>query len=140
MFYTMQEAVKKTGLTEDQIRQYAREGRLREFRDGPRTMWKADQIEELSSHLKSGVSGVSGFCYEAMNQMRPTADELEAEVKKDVAEFKRPETAEDLADQLKDAVEDVNILCDRLRRMGYYVKCDVDLDEDFSIEVYKKIT
>ena len=44
--------------SEDEIRQYAREGRLREFRDGPRLMFKADQVEQLKGELDSGVETV----------------------------------------------------------------------------------
>jgi len=54
MFYTMEEAKGALGKNEDEIRQYAREGRLREFRDGPRLMFKADQVEQLRSELGGG--------------------------------------------------------------------------------------
>lgn len=49
MFYTLAEAQEKLGMNEDEIKQLAREGRLREFRDGPRLMFKADQVEQLRS-------------------------------------------------------------------------------------------
>ncbi len=57
MFYTLDEA--KTALTknEEEIKQYSREGRLREFRDGPRLMYKADQVEALKAELGGGSSG-----------------------------------------------------------------------------------
>lgn len=54
MFYTLEEAKGVLGRNEDEIKQYAREGRLREFRDGPRLMFKADQVEQLRSELSSG--------------------------------------------------------------------------------------
>ncbi|MDB5295423.1 MAG: hypothetical protein JWO31_1406 [Phycisphaerales bacterium] len=54
MFYTMDEATAALGRSEDEIRQFAREGRLREFRDGPRLMFKADQVEQLRSELGGG--------------------------------------------------------------------------------------
>lgn len=47
MFYTMDETKAALGKTEDEIKQLAREGKLREFRDGPRLMFKADQVEGL---------------------------------------------------------------------------------------------
>ena len=47
MFYTLDEAKTALGKSEEEIRQLAREGRLREFRDGPRLMFKADQVETL---------------------------------------------------------------------------------------------
>jgi hypothetical protein len=54
MFYTMDEAKAALGRSEDEIRQFAREGRLREFRDGPRLMFKSDQVEQLRSDLGGG--------------------------------------------------------------------------------------
>jgi hypothetical protein len=54
MFYTMEEAKATLGKNEEEVKQYAREGRLREFRDGPRLMFKADQVEQLKSELASG--------------------------------------------------------------------------------------
>src|SRR5687768_18536801 len=56
MFYTMEEAKATLGKSEEEVKQYAREGRLREFRDGPRLMFKADQVEQLKSELASGGS------------------------------------------------------------------------------------
>src|SRR5258708_1630845 len=54
MFYTLDEAKSALGKSEDEIKAYAREGRLREFRDGPRLMFKADQVEQLKSELSGG--------------------------------------------------------------------------------------
>src|SRR5688572_14106593 len=54
MFYTLEEAKTALGKNEEEIKQFAREGRLREFRDGPRLMFKADQVEQLKSELGGG--------------------------------------------------------------------------------------
>ena len=54
MFYTLEEAKAALGRSEDEIKQFAREGRLREFRDGPRLMFKADQVEQLRAELGAG--------------------------------------------------------------------------------------
>lgn len=54
MFYTMDETKAALGKNEEEIKQFAREGRLREFRDGPRLMFKADQVETLKSELGGG--------------------------------------------------------------------------------------
>src|SRR4051812_15665640 len=54
MFYTMEETKASLGRNEEEIKQLAREGRLREFRDGPRLMFKADQVEQLKGELGSG--------------------------------------------------------------------------------------
>src|SRR5215212_6143603 len=59
MFYTLDEARAALGKNEEEIKQYAREGRLREFRDGPRLMFKADQVEQLKNELASGLDQVN---------------------------------------------------------------------------------
>ena len=58
MFYTLEETKSALGRSEDDIKQLAREGRLREFRDGPRLMFKADQVEQLKGELESGIDNV----------------------------------------------------------------------------------
>src|SRR6478752_6160787 len=54
MFYTLDEAKAALGKNEEDIKQLTREGRLREFRDGPRLMFKADQVEQLKAELGGG--------------------------------------------------------------------------------------
>jgi hypothetical protein len=54
MFYTLDEAKAALAKNEEEIKQYTREGRLREFRDGPRLMYKADQVEALKAELAGG--------------------------------------------------------------------------------------
>ncbi|HEX4125119.1 MAG TPA: hypothetical protein VHY37_10375 [Tepidisphaeraceae bacterium] len=56
MFYTLDEAKSALGKSEDEIKQYSKEGRLREFRDGTRLMYKADQVEQLKNELTGGGS------------------------------------------------------------------------------------
>jgi hypothetical protein len=55
MFYTIDETTQALGKTEEEVKQLTREGKLREFRDGPRLMFKADQVENLKAEL--GISG-----------------------------------------------------------------------------------
>jgi hypothetical protein len=57
MFYTLEETKGALGLNEEEIKQLSREGRLREFRDGPRLMFKADQVDNLKSELAGGGGG-----------------------------------------------------------------------------------
>jgi hypothetical protein len=54
MFYTLDETKTALGRNEEEIKQLTREGRLREFRDGPRLMFKADQVEQLKNELGGG--------------------------------------------------------------------------------------
>jgi hypothetical protein len=59
MFYTLEETKASLGLNEEDIKQLSREGRLREFRDGPRLMFKADQVDNLKSELAGGGDQIS---------------------------------------------------------------------------------
>src|SRR3954452_4727842 len=59
MFYTLDEAKVALGKNEEEIKQFARAGRLPEFRDGPRLMFKADQVEQLKNELASGMDQIS---------------------------------------------------------------------------------
>lgn len=51
MFYTLDETKAALGKSEDEIKQLTKEGKLRELRDGPRLMFKADQVESLKMEL-----------------------------------------------------------------------------------------
>src|SRR3954464_11261293 len=61
MFYTLDETRAALGKNEEDIKQLAREGRLREFRDGPRLMFKADQVESIKTELGIGGGGGGGI-------------------------------------------------------------------------------
>jgi len=52
MFYSLTEAAEKLGRTEDEVKQLAKEGTLREFRDGSNLLFK---IEEVDALLTGGV-------------------------------------------------------------------------------------
>lgn len=54
MFYTLDETKGTLGKSDEEIKQLTREGRLREFRDGPRLMFKADQVDTLKNELGAG--------------------------------------------------------------------------------------
>jgi len=49
MFYSLKEVAEKLNKTEDEIKQIVRQGRLREFREGPNSLFKADEVEALMS-------------------------------------------------------------------------------------------
>ena len=59
MFYTLDETKASLNRNEEEIKQLTREGRLREFRDGPRLMFKADQVDQLKNELGPGGSGAA---------------------------------------------------------------------------------
>ncbi len=55
MFYTLEEASEKLGLDADQIKEMATEGKLQQFRDRDKLMFKREQVDGLA-----GVSDLSG--------------------------------------------------------------------------------
>ncbi len=54
MFYTLEEAAAKLGLGADTVKQMASEGKLQQFRDRDKLMFKRDQVDALAN---SGASG-----------------------------------------------------------------------------------
>ena len=49
MFYSLEEVAEKLNKTEQQVREIVKQGKLREFRDGPNLLFKVDEVEALSS-------------------------------------------------------------------------------------------
>lgn len=47
MFYTIEEAAEKLGVSEDEVRSMAEEGRLQQFRDRDKLMFKREQVDEV---------------------------------------------------------------------------------------------
>ena len=47
MFYSLQEALDKLKITEEEIKQVVADGKLREFRDGPNLLFKVEEVEAL---------------------------------------------------------------------------------------------
>lgn len=49
MFYSLKETAEKLGKTEDEVKQLAKEGKLREFRDGSSLLFKIEEVEALDA-------------------------------------------------------------------------------------------
>ena len=49
MFYSLQEAAERLNKTEDELKQIVKEGKLREFRDGSKLLFKVEEVEALMS-------------------------------------------------------------------------------------------
>jgi len=56
MFYSLQEVAKKLNITEEEVKALAKEGKLREFRDGSKLLFKADEVEALMPAAGAPVS------------------------------------------------------------------------------------
>ena len=55
MFYTIQEVAAKLGKNEDQIKQLVQEGKLREFRDGAKVLFKINEVDALAGPSSPAV-------------------------------------------------------------------------------------
>ncbi len=56
MFYSLKEAAEKLNKTEEEVQEIVKQGRLREFRDGPNLLFKVDEVEALMSD--TGIIGL----------------------------------------------------------------------------------
>lgn len=59
MFYTIQEVAAKLGKSEDQIRQLVKDGKLREFRDGAKILFKTNEVDGIAGPVSSSFSDES---------------------------------------------------------------------------------
>lgn len=59
MFYTLQEVVEKLGKTEAEIKTFVREGKLREFRDGAKQLYKIEDVDALADSGKGEAAVLS---------------------------------------------------------------------------------
>ncbi len=51
MFYSLDEAIEKLNKTQEELKQIVKEGKLREFRDGPNILFKVEEVEALKSDM-----------------------------------------------------------------------------------------
>jgi excisionase family DNA binding protein len=57
MFYSLEEAAQKLGATEDQVKQMAGSGKLQQFRDRDKLMFKRDQVDALAGKSATEIYG-----------------------------------------------------------------------------------
>jgi excisionase family DNA binding protein len=53
MFYTLNETAETLGITDDQVRNLANEGKLQQFRDRDQLMFKRDQVDAMAANAAS---------------------------------------------------------------------------------------
>ncbi len=53
MFYTLEETAQKLGKSEEEVRSLVSEGQLREFRDGPKILFKVDDVNAIADQASS---------------------------------------------------------------------------------------
>lgn len=57
MFYTLEETAARLGVSEDQVKQMATDGKLQQFRDRDKLMFKRDQVDALAGSSGSTAGG-----------------------------------------------------------------------------------
>lgn len=60
MFYTMDEAAEKLGVSTDKLKEMAEAGQLNQFRDRDKVMFKVDQVDKLAPETGAGGGDASG--------------------------------------------------------------------------------
>jgi len=76
MFYSLQEVAVKLSKTEEEVKELVKEGRLREFRDGPNLLFKVDEVEALMSDTSLMASkGASAGTEQESNEQEPSEQE-----------------------------------------------------------------
>ena len=116
MFYSLREAAEKLNISEDQLKELAQEGKLREFRDGPNLLFKVDEVEALIPQVEEFEPEVTEpEATEAeMTEPEPQAEEEEpveldlsdtevpqAETPQPEAEISEPEVPEEEISELE---------------------------------------
>ncbi|MHC4748077.1 MAG: helix-turn-helix domain-containing protein, partial [Planctomycetota bacterium] len=70
MFYSLQEVAAKLKKTEEEVKEIVKQGKLREFRDGPNLLFKVDEVEAL----------LSGTSFRVVAQEAPSEETGEIEL------------------------------------------------------------
>jgi hypothetical protein len=81
MFCSLKEAAERLGKTENELIKLVKQGKLREFRDGPHLLLKIDEIEALglAEGMELGPEGPRAEAPPPAPLPRPIADEPQAE-------------------------------------------------------------
>ncbi|UCF00309.1 MAG: hypothetical protein JSV82_04375 [Planctomycetota bacterium] len=103
MFYSLKEVAEKLNKTEEEVKELVKEGKLREFRDGPNLLFKVDEVEGLMADTRA----------EAPQEISPSETEETSE-ETDISlapESEEPPAAGDLREQTTPVAGDgINVL------------------------------
>lgn len=112
IFYTLQEVIEKLAKTEAEIKSLVREGKLREFRDGAKQLYKVEDVEAIAATPKSDTAVLGDSLQLAIDETGEVSlapEELDVlmgdDDKKNESKFKLDETGELLADEALDKPE-----------------------------------
>lgn len=82
MFYTLEEAALKLGMSQEELKEMASAGQLQQFRDRDKVMFKRQQIDDLAQEQDADLdeslrTDVDGLLSEPMDATIPLADDEE---------------------------------------------------------------
>jgi hypothetical protein len=97
MFYSLQETAERLSKTEDEVRQLAKDGKLREFRDGSNLLFKIDEVNALAAENLDSDLGLELEPLEAGPDLEAVAEASAEEPAED--EMMLNLTAEEPSDQ-----------------------------------------
>ncbi|MGB8227329.1 MAG: helix-turn-helix domain-containing protein [Sedimentisphaerales bacterium] len=107
MFYSLQEVIEKLGKTEAQIKTLVREGKLREFRDGSKQLYKVEDVDALAAVPKEDAAVLDDSLKLAIDETGEVSlapEEIDVlmgdDDKKNESKFKLDETGELVADEV----------------------------------------
>jgi hypothetical protein len=102
MFYTLQEVIEKLGKTEAEIKVFVREGRLREFRDGAKQLYKTEDVEALlgsaAKHDTAILDDSLQISIDETGDVSLAPEELDALINQDTSKNNAQETKAQLDD------------------------------------------
>jgi hypothetical protein len=101
MFYTLQEVIEKLGKTEAEIKIFVREGRLREFRDGAKQLYKTEDVDALLGSAKHDTAILDDSLQISIDETGDVSlapEELDVLMNQDTSKNKAQETKAQLDD------------------------------------------
>jgi len=110
MFYTLQEVIEKLGKNEGEIRALVKDGKLREFRDGAKQLYKIEDVDAIAASAKGGSALLNDsleISIDESGEVSLAPEELDALMGTDDknsngTKFKLDETGELMADEKLD--------------------------------------
>lgn len=122
MFYSLEEVIEQLSTTEDAITQLVKDGKLKEFRDGDKVLFKVDQVQGLAS--------------ESDDVVELTADEEELISLEDDGEELVSLSDDDVAPLAVEEDEEVSLSVEEDELVSLAPEGDEDLDlEELSLDI-----
>jgi len=110
MFYSLKEAAEKLNMTEEQIQQLVKDGKIREFRDGANVLLKAEEVNALTkqeqspkepANIEQETQASASPSKEAAGPEQPEEEPAEVEPEEISLESEEPAKAEKPAEEPK---------------------------------------